>query len=226
MPICTFAEIGGQPFIFIDTPGFGFAKSPPAQVKDAIHSTVGEFTRVLGGIHGILYVQSIVENRFSTGMRESIEFLNKLARDSIRPNITFITTQWDRVVNKDLGKRRMQESEMKIEQWGDFRVGEPNGARYFKHLGVDCDDATVDEIQDAKVALTNGVMSYYRSREVGSLAMPFSEWTTGEKVGFIVFKGITNGAKLVVAGIVVAVFAIGIAGGLPVEVGGSFSIST
>jgi hypothetical protein len=108
---------------------------------------LGYFTRALGGIHGIWYIQSIKDDRTSTGMRESIEFLDELGHERTRSKVTFITTKWDLVVSKELGNCESRESEMKTKEWKDFKIGTPDGARCFHH-GVSCEDDDEEKDQE------------------------------------------------------------------------------
>lgn len=179
--MCFLTKIKEQMYLFIDTPGFGHPSLPLSKVKHAIHHTVGYFTRRLGGIHGILYVQSIIDPRTSHGMKESIEFLDHLVGQRIRSRITFITTKWDLVVQKEERRCQKRETEMKTKEWKDFRVEDAEGARYFAH-GASSDDSDEERVE-ATEKLFDRVLLQYQNTKPESLVMPFSEWTFLEQLG-------------------------------------------
>jgi hypothetical protein len=56
-----------QLFLFFDTPDFGHPELSVNKVEEAIYKMLGYFTRVLGHIHGVIYFQSILEDRVSPG---------------------------------------------------------------------------------------------------------------------------------------------------------------
>src|SRR5436309_1268658 len=103
-------KINGELILFIDTPGFGHPDLPNNKVKTLIYNMIGYFTRRLGGIHGILYIHSILTERTSSGMRESFEFLMELTGTRVCPRVTFITTNWDLVHKKQEVKCRCRET--------------------------------------------------------------------------------------------------------------------
>ncbi|RYC78892.1 hypothetical protein BFJ63_vAg18234 [Fusarium oxysporum f. sp. narcissi] len=166
------------PYLFIDTPGFGHAASRPGDIKKLIYAILGFYTRTRGGIHGIIYVQDITVDRTMPGMQEATEFLEKLATQPIRQQITFITTKWDipRSVTKLMRKCEAIEADLKGSAWAKFNVGRPQGSTYFRH-GVDCVEDSDEEKQDGRSALLSNVMAHYTDASAKALTMPFSQWT-------------------------------------------------
>jgi GTP-binding protein EngB required for normal cell division len=162
-------RIKQQLFLFIDTPGFGHPELSNNKVEEAIYKMLGYFTRVLGHIHGVLYFQSILEDRVSPGMKDSAEFLRKLIPANKLDRLTFITTKWDTVAPKV--KR--------------IRINKASGARSFQ-LDVDCDFGTMDEKTDARKRVVNEVLNQYQVASHMGLFMPFNQWTNGEKTFYVV----------------------------------------
>jgi GTP-binding protein EngB required for normal cell division len=174
-------RIKQQLFLFIDTPGFGHPELSNNKVEEAIYKMLGYFTRVLGHIHGVLYFQSILEDRVSPGMKDSAEFLRKLIPANKLDRLTFITTKWDTVAPKVKRIREAKESELIEEEWAVFRINKASGARSFQ-LDVDCDFGTMDEKTDARKRVVNEVLNQYQVASHMGLFMPFNQWTNGEKV--------------------------------------------
>lgn len=182
--LCT---LDNQAFRFIDTPGFGSSVGDSKILKSSVQKTLGYFTRTLGGIHGILYVQSILDVCTTPSMSESLQFLSELYPTAFYPHITFTTTKWD--VPKRIDSYRRREEELKEGLWKDFRISS-GGARYFQHVGIDCDEASSDERETARAPLISNGLRYYFDSWVAGLVMPFSQWTTAGQVGFAVDKGV------------------------------------
>jgi len=172
-------EINGKWFLFIDTPGFGHPDMPTSKVKKIIHSMVGYFTRQLGGIHGILYVHSILTERTSQGMRDSYEFLEKITDEKVN-GVTFITTNWDGFPEKHRAKCENRANALIDKEWKSFRVREPDGCKYFIS-GVSCDEDSDSDKKKQRKLLVEQVLGSFGRSGVRSLEMPFWEWTKGEK---------------------------------------------
>jgi hypothetical protein len=173
--------------MFIDSPGFGHAAAGRGVIKAQIQSLLGFFTRALGGVHGILYVQDITEVRTTSGMQEATEFLDQLASEAIRPNITFITTKWDSVAPKLLPRCESRERELKKDTWKNFKVETPGGSRYFRH-GVDCEVDSQQDQEDGRNLLVSNIMAHYTNVSAESLRMPFTEskyYKQGVKIAII-----------------------------------------
>ena len=203
--------------MFIDSPGFGHPDLPMAKVKKTIHNTVGYFTRYLGGIHGIFYIHSILTERALPGMRESVNFLAELTGENTYPHITFLTTKWDLVHQKQLGECQGRESELKNTEWKRFHIGQPVGARYYKYGVSSSHDSEADKARH-KVLLTDQVLSRYSVTKVAPLKMPFLERTFGEQAG-TVFQ-VAIGTCATIAGL--CLIAVGIVIGVDVNISVNF----
>jgi hypothetical protein len=185
--------------MFIDTPGFGHAAAGQEGIKVQIQSLLGFFTRALGGVHGILYVQDITQVRMTSGMQEATEFLDELAGEAIRPNITFITTKWDLVVPKLLPRCESREKKLKEDTWKNFKVDTPGGSRYFRHK-VDCEVDRQQDQEDGRNLLESEVMAHYTNVSAESLRMPFTEskyYKRWVKIAFITGTGVILGGATV-----------------------------
>lgn len=183
---------------------------------------LGFFTRELGGIHGILYVQDILVERMLPGMEEAADFLHELGSRSVRPRITFITTKWDLVESapKLLRKCENREAELKNVTWASFNIGEPGGSTYFRH-GIDCVEDSQEAQEEGRGLLISNVKAQYRNATTQSLRMPFSEWTHMEQG----FKVVTVTGQILVVGLGVGMVALTcflIAAGHPVTI--AFSV--
>jgi len=121
-------------------------------------SKPGFFTRALGGVHGILYVQDTTVERTLPGMNETIDFL------AIRPHITFITTKWDipQSTPKPMRKCEDREAEIRGVTWARFGAGVPGGSRYFRH-GVDCMRNSQQVQEHGRNRLWPNAMAHYRN---------------------------------------------------------------
>lgn len=182
---CVLTRIDRQLFLFIDTPGFGHPDLPDDKVKDTICQLLGYFTRKLGRIHGILYVQSITTDRTSPGMESSIKFLQQLVPDENRgPRLTFVTTKWDLISPKGRKNSEKKENEMIKDRWQSFRVGEPSGARCVR-VGLSCDEDTPEERFRERDRWANEVLKLYLDGGYIKPSMPFGELTFGEQVEYI-----------------------------------------
>lgn len=178
--MCIFTDVNGQLFLFIDTPGFGHPDFKTQKVKNNIYALVGYFTRQLGGIHGVLYFQNILIDKYDSGMVDSLEFLEKILDKERQSRITFITTKWDLVVNKQRTIREDRAEELKDKTWKKFKIGQPNGHWYFAS-GVDCDRDSEEDKRRQRDRLVNEVLSRYIGTKPQKLEMPFGEWTWGDQ---------------------------------------------
>jgi hypothetical protein len=190
--------------MFIDSPGFGHATARRGVIKAQIQSLLGFFTRALGGVHGILYVQDITAVRTTPGMQEATEFLDELASEAIRPNITFITTKWDSVALKLLPRCESRERELKRDTWKNFNLETLGGSRYFRH-GVDCEVDSQRDQEHGRNQLMSSVMAHYTNVSAQSLRMPFTEskyYKQGVKIATI------TGKVVIISGVVVGAIVI------------------
>ncbi|KAG9496583.1 hypothetical protein J7337_011359 [Fusarium musae] len=223
LPTVIHGTINDQSFVFIDSPGFGHSSSQPGEIEKQIHAMLGHFTRELGGIHGILYVQDIPLERELTGMQEATNFLRELAGRNFRSHITFITTKWDAVAPKVIRKCETKEEDLIRSRWASFRVGDEGGSRLVRH-GIDCSEDDFETQQAGRQALLNNVMAYYVDTSIQRLTMPFSQLTYGEqgfKIATVTGQIIKVTGKVALAVGVLYVFGAAIASGVIVV---SFSI--
>jgi hypothetical protein len=169
-------NIGKQLYLFLDTPGFGHPDLAFDVVKEAIYTILGNFTRCLGGVHGILYFHDITTVRTTSGMQQSFQFLKDLTPKNVH-RIIFVTTKWDLVVPKQKPNCERLETELK-ERWFRYRIDQPNCARYLR-FGASCED----EEEEKKIS-RNEVVTHLTDKFCGthpySLEMPFLQWTWGE----------------------------------------------
>ncbi|KAJ5557041.1 hypothetical protein N7494_000956 [Penicillium frequentans] len=198
---CVYTEIEDQKFLFIDTPGFGDPNLTSGTVKKAIYTILGYFTRQLGGIHGILYVQSIVDSRFSSGMQESSDFLSEICDHNSQLNVTFITTKWDMIVEKEMQNCRDRELTLVNKRWKAFKVGEHNGARSWRSGASWDDDFELRTKETAR--LRQGILSYFQKNRVDTLVMPFSQWPLDQQI-LLAIECATGAFFVAVAGCMLA----------------------
>ncbi|KAH1517800.1 hypothetical protein KXX29_007992 [Aspergillus fumigatus] len=171
--------INGKKFLFIDTPGFGHVKMSNEKVRQAIYTLLGHFTRWIGGIHGVLYLQDIRADRENPGMKESFEFLDELTQ-IIRPPISFITTKWDTVAMKEFNKLIAREEELK-EYWRKkFQVGD----RDVFHCEASCFD-DFEYMEPKRQELIGRIFERYSQAKLVPLDMPFWEWTKLDKAKYV-----------------------------------------
>jgi hypothetical protein len=163
--------------LFLDTPGFGHPNLNIEGVKHAIHTVLGNFTRYLGGIHGILYCHDITTVRTTPGMEQSFKFLCDLTGKYVH-RMTFITTKWDLVVSKQKANCERLESELK-KRWGRYRINEPNCSKYFR-FGASCEDEEGEKVVAREQVVTQ-LKDTYCGTEAYSLGMPFTQWTWGQQ---------------------------------------------
>lgn len=214
-PNLLLTEFGGQPYIYIDTPGFGHREASYESVRKSIQNIVGYFTRSIGGIHGILYVQSIQSNRNDVGMEDGLVFLDELAKFQVRSNITFITTHWDLIVPKAMANCENRERILKEEKWIKFAVDGPDSLKYYRH-GISADQDTEEEKAIGRQGLLDSVFRYYETTSPERLVMPFAQWTfpeqAAEVAGWTLYVGLSAGA-VALGGLFTAGFAAAVAAG-------------
>ncbi|KAK8872374.1 P-loop containing nucleoside triphosphate hydrolase protein [Apiospora arundinis] len=187
---CVLTLLRERWFLFIDTPGFGHADYSNANVKAAIFTLLGVFTRLLGGVHGMVYFHDILADRTAMGMRDSLALFMSLM-EGIHPVITFITTRWDLVAPKEMAKREERLRELSQTEWkAFFRVN--NQERPLK-FGASYDLDSPEERAMAKTQWTNQMVDRYQHAPLISLNMPFLERTLGEQA---LFLGQTFGAAV------------------------------
>ncbi|QKX61744.1 uncharacterized protein TRUGW13939_08900 [Talaromyces rugulosus] len=155
--------------------GFGDPDLPAEEVEAIIYSTLGYFTRALGGVHGVLHVQSIFEPRSSQEIRDSIRFLDKIA-------------------SKRKGDFEKLEMQMAKEEWKIFGIDSRDGSRSFR-FGVDVEQDNDEDKEIAKKKIINSVFQRYRIKKPEELVMPFSEWSGGEQ--FVTIAMYTIGGMVV-----------------------------
>lgn len=186
---CVSSNIGDKRFIFLDTPGFGHPDLKSKHVKKIIYATLGYFTRQLGGIHGIFYLQSIMSPRIEQGNRECMDFLTSLCKNSaekldpnLRRRVTFITTNWDLVPEQPAKRVKFETKvrEFQTTEWREFRIGSSDGARSFT---CGCDSTEDDQIvqEAARADIITRVLEWYNDQKQRGLTMPFSQWTWGKQ---------------------------------------------
>lgn len=149
------------------------------KVRQAIYTLLGHFTRWIGGIHGVLYLQDIRADRENPGMKESFEFLDELTQ-IIRPPISFITTKWDTVAMKEFNKLIAREEELK-EYWRKkFQVGD----RDVFHCEASCFD-DFEYMEPKRQELIGRIFERYSQAKLVPLDMPFWEWTKLDKAKYV-----------------------------------------
>ena len=174
-------RIGQKLVLFIDTPGFGHPDLPITKVKKAIHDLLGYFTRRLGGIHGIFYLHDIRSVRKTQGMQESFGFLEELTRPNCPP-ITFITTGWDIIPQKERARSVQRKNDL-AREWGE-KFADPQ----LFEFGVSWEDDPPEEIRSARVQLADLIITRYGNTQVRSLEMPFWETKLGVFLSSIQFQ--------------------------------------
>jgi hypothetical protein len=156
------ANVEGQLFFLIDTPGFGDCGRLPGEIAEEILN-FSEEVLAKADIHGILYLQDIMVPRTSTAMGESLAFLGALAGSMAFKNITFVTTKWDVLSDSSLARhlhrhRLLQEPQ---QLWGAFNIGAVDGARAFQHFGINGDGHDTQADIDRARQSVQDILRYY-----------------------------------------------------------------
>ncbi|KAK4209475.1 P-loop containing nucleoside triphosphate hydrolase protein [Rhypophila decipiens] len=202
---CVSVKFGEQNFVFIDTPGFGYQGETKKQVKKLICGVVGLFTRELKGIHGILYVRDIREERVTTGDHDCLTFLREIAPPT-KPNqlldrLVFLTSHWDTLSDKSRRKAETRETELVNNTWSEFQSASPLGV----DLGEDPD--APERIQEERERVVREILSRYRKPGHLELDMPFIETNAG-RITITIVEGVLK-VTLATGIIVAAVRAVG-----------------
>ncbi|KAM7183047.1 hypothetical protein V8F33_013831 [Rhypophila sp. PSN 637] len=182
------------------------------QVKKLICGVVGLFTRELKGIHGILYVRDIREERITTGDHDCLTFLREIAPPT-KPNqlldrLAFLTSHWDTLSDKSRRKAETRETELVNNTWSEFQVGQPGRAGTFRlqvDLGEDPD--APERIQEERERVVREILSRYRKPGHLELDMPFIETNAG-RITITIVEGVLK-VTLATGIIVAAVIAVG-----------------
>ncbi|KAK4081648.1 uncharacterized protein Triagg1_2389 [Trichoderma aggressivum f. europaeum] len=193
--LCHFVTLKNELFVFVDTPGFGTASYSASQVKSVIQGSLGFATRYFGGVHGILYVHSIVNGRKHSGGTESLEFLRRLNREGKLPTLVFVTTEWDRVPDE---KRQLYEdrvAELENTTWEEFT---DHG---YIEFGCNYENSSPEIRQAARAALVEQLIRQYDRVVNVSKEMSIWEWTWGDiGTGIAMVTAGATGDALAVAG--------------------------
>ncbi|KAL4881333.1 P-loop containing nucleoside triphosphate hydrolase protein [Aspergillus karnatakaensis] len=169
-------ELDDRMFLFIDTPGFGHSDLPNREVESAIYDLLGNFTRWLGGIYGIVYVDDIRTERQTSGKRDSFRFLYDLVHNTC-PLLTLVTTHWDCIAPKERARCDAREEELK-DLWREkFNMHEG----LFLRCEASASEDDLDYLTE-RARLMARITNIYSAPavELTPLAMPFSDWSWGQ----------------------------------------------
>ncbi|KAF5555355.1 sarcoma Ras-like superfamily of small guanosine triphosphatase GTPase [Fusarium mexicanum] len=182
--LCVLTTLEDEQFLFIDTPGFGASGYSESKVIRTIQATLGFATRCFGGIHGVLYVHSIMTEREYEGMTQCLKFLRSLKAEDQLPSLTIVATNWDTVTTL----RRRPKYERKVTELENTSWKEFTDHGYIE-FGFSYDDEDVASRVPARAAVVTALLNRYAEARVVPVKMPFWEWTWGE-IGNAVGQGI------------------------------------
>jgi len=116
----TSAVIGGENYIFVDTPGFADPES--GRSAEAVYRNIMEFVQLVQGavtFVGILFVHR-VSNPHTIATANTLKIMEAFAGVDYFPFMTFVTTYWDGIHERELRTTEENVDELIKHQWGEF----------------------------------------------------------------------------------------------------------
>ncbi|KIM82896.1 hypothetical protein PILCRDRAFT_820190 [Piloderma croceum F 1598] len=109
--------IDGRPVVFVDTPGFDDTYKSDMEILTMIADWLVKTYKNKSNLTTIIYVHDITDSRMGGSERKSLLIFATLCGQKAMPNVTIVTTKWNKVRIEE-GIQR--EQELKAGYWKDM----------------------------------------------------------------------------------------------------------
>lgn len=167
------ANIEGQCYVFVDTPGFNDSDEGRTDVN--VFLEILNWFRAMSqycDLTGVLYVHDITSPRFSASAKTNLAFFQALCGKEFFQNVTIVTTMWGILIPDALERTEDTQTELMEDPWREMIEGH---ARVFEHRqGVIeskrplSDPEKVRNLKDQRLKAHRELvemMAYYRTSE-------------------------------------------------------------
>jgi len=114
----------------IDTPGFDDSNRSDTEILQSVSTWFAETYRSGFKLSGIIYLHKINENKMGRSALLNLAMFRRLCGDDCLPNVVFVTTMWDAVMDKEECEAR--EMELKgSAYWGPLLDMGARSGRYY-----------------------------------------------------------------------------------------------
>ena len=124
-----YCQVGGQPVLLVDTPGFDDTNRVDAAVLQEIATYLQVVHSDRAKLTGILYLHRISDNRMTGVAVKNLRLLRNLCGTSNLGHVSLTTTMWDATPLAD-GERREQELLSDPRFWGRLQADGATVRRY------------------------------------------------------------------------------------------------
>ncbi|KAL2830415.1 hypothetical protein BJY01DRAFT_240383 [Aspergillus pseudoustus] len=149
------AVIGEKRCLFLDMPGFNTRDFNDWDIFVRLMtglSAVREYVQ----FRGVIYVDSMVENRVTDAASKILNWLAHFCGESYMPNVTIVTTNWS-----GLNPRGAEEKLARVEMWKELDLLRPffdNGAHIYHH-GLDTRHGEYKTLDKDDYAVRRGMLA-------------------------------------------------------------------